>query len=63
VTLIEPALSKEKVESKGFLINRDNNLEHELDIKGQTKYVWTIKYKLEYPSDKEIEEVELECAQ
>ncbi|OWA52575.1 putative Protein F37C4.5 [Hypsibius exemplaris] len=63
VTLVEPALSLERREAKGFLINEDNNLEHEVDVKGHSKYLWTIKYKLEYPSDKEIEETEVQGSQ
>ncbi|GAU98934.1 hypothetical protein RvY_10006 [Ramazzottius varieornatus] len=59
VILIEPALTRDQREAKGYLLNQDNNLEAEMDIKGRTKHVWTIKYRLEYPSDKEIEETEL----
>ena len=62
VTLLEPALSADRREAKGYLLNQDNNLEHEVDVKGRTKYVWTIKYKLEYPADKEIEESEVESS-
>ena len=59
VTLLEPPLNRDQRDSKGSFLNQDNNLEVELDIKGRSKHLWTIKYKLDYPSDKEIEETEL----
>lgn len=60
VTLLEPPISRERTDVLGFVLNQDNNIEHSVDIKEKTSYVWTVKYKLEYPSDKEIEETEVQ---
>ncbi|XP_055328658.1 protein F37C4.5-like [Paramacrobiotus metropolitanus] len=60
VTLIDPPLTRERPDAKGFLLNHDNNIEHAIDVKERSSYTWTVKYKLEYPSDKEIEETEVQ---
>jgi len=59
VTLIDPPLTQERKETNGFVLNQDSNIEHSVDVKERSQHVWTIRYKLEYPSDKEIQEVEL----
>ena len=44
---------------KGYTLNADNNLEHRFDVKERSKQNFVIKYRMEYPADKEIEETEL----
>ena len=52
VNLIEPVIKKD---SKRIRINKQNNLEFELNIpSGKTEEI-SIKYSIDHPSDKEID--------
>lgn len=51
VKLIEPDLKK----ATNVKLNKQNNLEFELNIPGGKKEEITIKYSVDHPSDKEIE--------
>ena len=52
VNLVEPAIKKD---STSIRINKQNNLEFDLNLaSGKTEEI-TIKYSIDHPSDKEIE--------
>ncbi|XP_055348292.1 protein F37C4.5-like isoform X1 [Paramacrobiotus metropolitanus] len=59
VTLIDPPLTRERPEAKGLVLNNESNIEHTLSIKEHSSYTWTVKHRLEYPSDKNIYETEV----
>ena len=57
VKLIEPVLKKHKEKDKGVNVrlNKDNNLEFNLNIESQKSELIMVKYKIEQPSEQGIE--------